>query len=54
MAKVSVEVHSKTARFAVAVRAQSIQRALSIAPARHPTATATIARRKMESKLLAG
>lgn len=40
MVKVSIEVHSKTARFAVAVRAHSIQRALSIAAARYPGSVA--------------
>jgi len=33
--KGSIEVHSETARFAVAVQAKSIQRALSIAAARY-------------------
>jgi hypothetical protein len=33
--KVSIEVHSETARFAVAVQAKSIQRALSIVAARY-------------------
>ncbi len=37
MVKVSIEVHSGTARFAVAVLAKSIQHALSIAAARHPS-----------------
>jgi hypothetical protein len=36
MIKVSIEVRSKTARFAVAVQAKSIQKALSIVAARHP------------------
>ena len=37
MVKVSIEVQSGTARFAVAVLAKSIQHALSIAAARHPS-----------------
>ena len=37
MVKVSIEVHSGTARFAVAIKAQSIQHALSIAAARYPS-----------------
>jgi hypothetical protein len=37
MVKVSIEVHSGTACFAVAITAQSIQHALSIAAARHPS-----------------
>ncbi len=36
MVKISIEVHSKTARFAVAVQTKSIQRALSIVAARYP------------------
>jgi hypothetical protein len=36
MVKVSIEVHDGTARFAVAVKAESIQRALSTVAARHP------------------
>ena len=36
MIKVSIEVHSRTARFAEVVQAQSIQRALSIVAARYP------------------
>jgi hypothetical protein len=35
MVKVSIEVHSETARFAVAGQARSIQRALSIVAARY-------------------
>ena len=35
MVKVSIEVHDGTARFAVAVQAHSIHRALSIVAARH-------------------
>ncbi len=37
MVKVSIEVHDGTARFAVAVLAKSIQQALSIVAARHPS-----------------
>ena len=40
MVKVSVEVHDGTARFTVAVRAQSVQQALSIVAARHPASVA--------------
>jgi hypothetical protein len=40
--KVSIEVHSETARFAVAVQAQSIQRALSIVAARYPGSVASV------------
>ena len=40
MLKVSIEVHSKTARFEVAVQAHSIQRALSIVEARYPGSVA--------------
>ena len=39
MIKVSIEVHSGTARFAVAIKAKSIQQALSIVAARHPSST---------------
>jgi hypothetical protein len=42
MVKVSIEVHSGTALFAVAIKAQSIQRALSIAAARHPSSVTTV------------
>jgi hypothetical protein len=42
MVKVSIEVHSKTARFAVAVQAKSIQRALSIVAAHHPGSVASV------------
>jgi hypothetical protein len=42
MVKVSIEVHSKTARFAVAVHAQSIHRALSIVAARYPGSVARV------------
>ena len=40
--KVSIEVHSETARFAVAVQAKSIQRALSIVAARYPGSVASV------------
>jgi hypothetical protein len=40
MVKVSIEVHSKTARFVVAVQAHSIQRAVSIVTARYPGSVA--------------
>ena len=36
MVKVSIDVHSGTARFAVAVLAKSIQQALSIVAAQYP------------------
>jgi hypothetical protein len=36
MVKVSVEVHSGSARFRVAVQAESIQRALSLVAGRYP------------------
>jgi hypothetical protein len=36
MVKVSIEVHSETVRFAVAVQVKSIQRALSIVADRYP------------------
>ena len=42
MVKVSIEVHSKTARFVVAVQAESIQRALSIVEARYPGSVARV------------
>ena len=42
MVKVSIEVHSGTARFAVAVQAKSIQRALSIVAARYPGSVASV------------
>jgi len=42
MIKVSIEVHSGTARFAVAVQAKSIQRALSIVAARYPEGVARV------------
>jgi hypothetical protein len=42
MVKVSIEVHSGTARFTVAVQAHSIQRALSIVAARYPGSVAKV------------
>ena len=42
MVKVSIEVHSKTARFVVAVQAHNIQRALGIATARYPGSVARV------------
>jgi hypothetical protein len=43
MVKVSVEIHSKTTRFVVAVQAESIQRALSILESRYPGNAARVA-----------
>jgi len=42
MIKVSIEVRSKTARFAVGVQAQSIQKALSLVAARYPKSVARV------------
>jgi hypothetical protein len=42
MVKVSIEVHSGTARFAVAIKAQSIQEALSIVAARYPSSVTRV------------
>ena len=42
MVKVSIEVHDGTARFAVAVLANSIQQALSIIAARYPSSVARV------------
>jgi hypothetical protein len=42
MVKVSVEVHCATGRFVVAIKAQSIQQALNIVAARHPTSVARV------------
>jgi hypothetical protein len=42
MMRVSIEVHSGTARFAVAIKAQSIQQALSIVAARYPSSAARV------------
>jgi hypothetical protein len=42
MVKISIEVHHGTARFTVAVKAQSINQALSIIAARHPSSVARV------------
>ena len=42
MVKVSIEVHDGTARFAVAIKAQSIRQALNIVAARHPSSAARV------------
>ena len=42
MARISIEMRSGTARFAVAVQAHSIQRALDIAAARYPGSVARV------------
>jgi hypothetical protein len=42
MMKVSVEVRDGTARFTVAVKAQSVQQALSVIAARHPASVARV------------
>ena len=42
MVKVSIEVHDGTARFAVAVLAQSIQQALNIVAARYTGSVAKV------------
>jgi hypothetical protein len=42
MVKVSIEVHDRTTRFTVAVKAQSIQQALSLMAARHPSSTVRV------------
>ena len=42
MVKVSIEVHDGTARFTVAVNAQSVRQALSIVAARHPASVARV------------
>jgi hypothetical protein len=42
MVKVSIEVHDGTARFAVAIKAHSIQQALNIVAARYPSSTARV------------
>ena len=42
MVKVSIEVHDGTARFMVAVKAQSIQQALGIVAARHPSSVTRV------------
>jgi hypothetical protein len=40
MVKVSIEVQHRTARFTVAVKAQSVQQALSVVSALHPSSVA--------------
>jgi hypothetical protein len=40
--KVSIEIHSETARLAIAVQAKSIQRALSIVAAPYPGSVASV------------
>ena len=42
MVKVSIEVHDGTARFAVAIKARSIQQALSTVAARHPSSVTRV------------
>ena len=42
MVKVLVEVRDGTARFSVAVKAQSVQQALSIVASRHPAGVAMV------------
>jgi hypothetical protein len=42
MVKVSIEVHDGSARFTVAVKAQSVQQALTIVAARHPASVARV------------
>jgi hypothetical protein len=42
MVKVSIEVHDRTARFTIAVKAQSVQQALNIVAARHPSGFARV------------
>jgi len=42
MIKVSIEVQSGTARFAIGMQAQSIQQALSIVAARYPESVARV------------
>jgi len=42
MVKVSIEVHDGTARFAVAVLANSIEQALNIVAARYPGSVAKV------------
>ena len=42
MVKVLIEVHSGTTQFAVAIKAQSIQRALSITATRHPSSVVRV------------
>ena len=42
MVKVSIEVHNGTARFLVAIKARSIQQALSTVAARHPSSVTRV------------
>jgi hypothetical protein len=42
MVKVSIEVHDGTARFMVAIKAHSIQQALSTVAARYPLSAAKV------------
>ena len=42
MVKVSIEVHDGTARFMVAIKAQSIQHALSTVATRHPSSVTRV------------
>jgi hypothetical protein len=42
MVKVSIEVHDGTARFMVAIKAQSIQHALSTVATRHPSSVTKV------------
>ena len=42
MVKVSIEVHEGTARFMVAIKARSIQQALSTVAARHPSSVTRV------------
>ena len=42
LVKVSIEFHSKTACFVVAVQAKSVQRALGIVAARYPGSVARV------------
>jgi hypothetical protein len=42
MVKVSIEVHTETARFSVAIKAQSIQQALSTVAARYPSSVTKV------------
>jgi hypothetical protein len=42
MVKVSIEVHEGTARFMVAIKAHSIQQALSMVAARYPASAARV------------
>ena len=42
MVKLSIEMHSGSARFTVAIKAQSIQQALRIVAARHPSSVTRV------------